>query len=227
MSKVFFQIGTNTGYDQFRENVKFSKPDRVILVEPNRELVPEITKNYKDISGVRIYNNAIYYENNKNVDLFIPKLVSRSDDSIMGMRAANGCHYNNEHYTLCPLNDWGDSKDEMTKITAEGITFDEICRRENITEIEYLQIDTEGFDTEIIKMIDLKKYKIHRIRFEKWEFNSEQFSKFNSNIEGKNLAKKLGNAGLQDAINKLIENNYVLIDVQDLDGNDKLAILLC
>ena len=60
------------------------------------------------------------------------------------------------------MNDWGE-KDDMVKITAKSITFDEICKVNNITNIEYLQIDTEGFDCEIIKMIDLKNTKLNKL----------------------------------------------------------------
>jgi hypothetical protein len=54
MSKVFFQIGTNNGNDLFRNKVKISQPDIVILVEPNKKLLDEIKKNYHAIKNVHI-----------------------------------------------------------------------------------------------------------------------------------------------------------------------------
>lgn len=57
--------------------------------------------------------------------------------------------------------------------------FKKMVIRDN-PDIVILQIDTEGFDTEIIKMIDLSKYTINRIRFEKWGFKTECFTDYHN-----------------------------------------------
>tara|TARA_B100001057_G_scaffold494043_1_gene589790 strand:+ start:1831 stop:2085 length:255 start_codon:yes stop_codon:yes gene_type:complete len=41
-----------------------------------------------------------------------------------------------------------------------------LIKKYNIAEIEYLFIDTEGYDYKIIKSIDLNKIKINKIKFE-------------------------------------------------------------
>jgi FkbM family methyltransferase len=209
MQRVFFQIGTNNGNDLFRELVIKEKPDMVILVEPNKLLIDEIKQNYHNI-----YNNAIYYNDDEVIELYIA-----AKNGIIGTRADNGIIYDSGHFTLLPMNDWG-NKNDMVKITSTGITFDKICSSHGITNIDYLQIDTEGFDSEIIKMIDLSKYKINRIRFEKWGFKTECFTDYH-----KQKAHELGINGMNTAINKLKEYNYVLNDINDKDGNDIIATL--
>ena len=215
MTKVFFQIGTHTGNDLFRKLVQKSRPELVILVEPNINLINSIKHNYDGIENVHIYNNAIYYNNDENLELYIP-----AKNGIMGNVGENNHRYNEVNFSLLPMNDWG-SKDNMVKITTKSITFDEICKNHNITNIEYLQIDTEGFDTEIIKMIDLKKYKINKIRFEKWEFPVESFTRYNEN-----LSNELGINGFNNAINKLKQHNYNITDINDEDGSDVIATLI-
>ena len=214
MSKIFFQIGTNNGNDLFREKVKEQQPDLVILVEPNETLINEIIKNYCNIQNVYIYNNAIYYNNDETVELYIP-----AKNGIMGTTADNGITYGNPHFSLVPMNDWG-KKDDMVKITAKTKTFDEICKKHNITVIEYLQIDTEGFDAEIIKMIDLSKYKINQIRFEKWDFDIKCFTDYHNE-----LANELGKNGMNIALDKLRKHNYIISEISDQDGDDILASL--
>lgn len=186
----------------------------VILVEPNKTLVDEINENYSNIQNVHIYNNAIYYNNDETVELYIP-----AKNGIMGTEADNGITYGHPHFSLLPMNDWG-NKDDMVKIIAKTITFDEICKKHNITDIEYLQIDTEGFDAEIIKMIDLSKYQIKNIRFENWEFDSECFTSHN-----KDLSNELGINGVNNALNKLKKHNYSFFKITDNDGHDILATL--
>jgi len=117
------------------------------------------------------------------------------------------------------MNDWG-NKNDMVKITTKSITFDKICSIHDITNIDYLQIDTEGFDSEIIKMIDLSKYKINKIRFEKWAIKTECFTDYH-----KEKAHELGINGLKNSIDKLKKNNYTLRDIYDEDGNDIIATL--
>jgi FkbM family methyltransferase len=214
MSKVFFQIGTNDGNDLFRELVIKNAPDCIILVEPNKFLIDEIKKNYNNIKNVYIYNNAIYYNDDEIVELYIP-----AKNGIIGSRADNGIVYGHIHFSLLPMNDWG-NKTDMIKIKSESITFDKICSIHNISNIEYLQIDTEGFDSEIIKMIDLSKYKINKIRFEKWGFDRECFTEYHNQ-----KANELGKNGMNNAITKLKQNNYIISDIIDTDGNDIIATL--
>jgi len=156
--KVFIQIGTNNGNDNFRKLVIQHKPSKVILVEPNYSLFDIITEHYKDIPNVYIENKAIYYNSNSEISLYIPKTNANNI-------AANGCGYCDAHYSLVPMNDWGDA---LQEIKTDSITFDDLCIKYNIrSKIDYLQIDTEGFDTEILKMIDFNKYDIRMIRYEK------------------------------------------------------------
>ena len=167
-----------------------------------------------NIKNVHIYNNAVYYNDDEMLELYIP-----AKNGIMGTRADNNIIYDDGHFSLLPMNDWG-SKNDMVKITTKSITFDKICRIHNITNIDYLQIDTEGFDSEIIKMINLSKYKINKIRFEKWGFKTECFTDYN-----KEKANELGINGMNNSINKLKEHNYLINEISDPDGNDIIASL--
>ena len=137
----------------------------------------------------------------------------------MGTTADNGITYHDVHFSLLPMNDWG-SKDDMVKISSKTITFDKICSIHNITTIDYLQIDTEGFDTEIIKMIDFSKFKINTIRFESWTFSTDCFTKFHND-----KSNELGVNGVNNAIDILKKNNYTISKVHDMDGDDILATL--
>jgi len=214
MSSVFFQIGTNNGDDLFRQRVIQNKPDIVILVEPNQGLIDQIKFNYRDIDNVFIYNNAIFYNDDETVELYIP-----AKNGIMGTTADNGITYHDVHFSLLPMNDWG-SKDDMVKISSKTITFDKICSIHNITTIDYLQIDTEGFDTEIIKMIDFSKFKINTIIFERWTFSTDCFTKFHND-----KSNELGVNGFNNAIDILKKYNYTISKVHDMDGDDILATL--
>ena len=211
--RVFVQIGTNNGDDLFRRRVLVERPDRVVLIEANPALIPDIARNYDGIPGVCIINKAIYYENDKVVNLYIA-----AKNKILGSRADNGIVYNDGHYSLLPMNDWGD-KSDMVSFETQSITFSTMCTTLGITDIEYLQIDTEGFDSEIIKMIDLTAINISIIRYENWGFPTECFTKYHPTI-----ADRLGKAGMNEVASKLTSHGYLLWNIKDADGNDVIAV---
>jgi FkbM family methyltransferase len=210
MKNIYFQIGTNNGNDNFKKMVINDNPDLIILVEPNIDLIDEIKDNYNDIlSKTVIYNNAIYYENDKELELFFPSVNGIYDKkNKTGILAENGYKYSDVHFSLLPMNDWG-KKEDMVKLKTKSITFDKICENENITTIDLLMIDTEGFDSEIIKMIDLNKYKIKKLIFEKWLFPTDAFTKYNNNDD------ELGINGFNNSIKKLKEHNYEITESDD------------
>ena len=221
--KTYFQIGTNDGNDGFRRLCILDKPDIIILVEPNIKHLTSIQNNYKDFSNVHIFNNAIYYQNDEEVELFIP-----AKDGIYGLPGVQpdrkqGNHtYTDGQFSLLPMNDWGEKKN-MCSFKAKTITFDTICEQLNIKNIDFLQIDTEGFDSEIIRMIDLSKYNIKNIRYEKWGFSKECFTKYHNENDNLNY---FGSEGMKLVEQKLLNNNYVLRDISDSDGDDIIATKL-
>ena len=211
MNKVFFQIGTNNGNDLFRELCREKQPDTIVLIEANIAHLQEIKDNYKAFPNVNIFNNAIYYEDGLEVELYLPAMNGE-----IGRPGENGHTYCDGGFSLLPMNDWGD-KNNMATVKAKTKTFDTICRELDITNIEYLQIDTEGFDSEIIKMINLDHINIKQIRYEKWGFEKDRFTRHNS------PGPELGAEGMLRVEEKLKKHNYTLQDISDVDGNDILA----
>lgn len=54
----------------------------------------------------------------------------------------------------------------LAKETVQCITFDTLVQRNRVKRIDLLQIDTEGFDFEIIKMINFDRIKPRILQFE-------------------------------------------------------------
>ena len=220
--KTYFQIGTNDGNDNFRNLCIKHKPDMIVLVEANSKHLNSIQNNYKSFVNVHTINKAIYYNDNDEVELFIPaKDGIYGEPGVQPERKQGNHTYTDGQFSLLPMNDWGEKKN-MCSFKATTIKFDTICEQLNITNIEYLQIDTEGFDSEIIKMIDLDKYNIKNIRYEKWGFSTECFTKYNSDDNLNNY----GNEGMKLVEQKLKKYNYKLRDINDRDGNDIIATKL-
>lgn len=211
--RVYFQIGTNDGNDVFREIVQQEKPDLVVLVEPNIVHIDAIYRNYSNIQNVKVIHKCIYEKDDEEVTLYIP-----AENGVYGNRGKNGHTYDDGNYSLLPMNDWGD-KSDMHQIKVPSIRFDTLCKELNITEIEYLQMDTEGYDSEIIKMIDLDAMPIRKIRYEKWYFDDACFTKYHKDIHS-----SLGKKGMDQVEEKLQKHGYVLSYISDRSGDDIIAI---
>lgn len=219
---VFVQIGTNDNNDNFRGLVYKYKPKTVILVEPNYELYDDIKRNYRELEqvcNIIILNKCIYEKDNEEVSLFIPaKDGIYGNPGVQPERKQGNYLYNNKHFSLIPMNDWGLKKD-MVEIKSKTITFSTMCELYNISHIAYLQIDTEGYDSQIISSIDFNKINIDILRYEKWPFDENCFSKYHN--ENKNI---YGINGMKNVEKNLLNYNYKLFDIQDNDGDDIIAI---
>lgn len=201
--KTFIQIGTNNGNDEFNSIVKHKNPDLVILVEPNESLNQQIEQSYSYLSGkinndmqVIIENIAVTTESGP-CELVIPK---------NGITLTNGNHITltDVNFSLLPMDDWGE---EFEKLTVDGITFNELCEKHSITEIDYLQIDTEGLDSQIILSIDFDKIKIKKLKYEVWEFGADCYTRYGEK------AKDYGINGMKKVEEKLISLGYKLTNL--------------
>ena len=155
-NKVLIQIGTNSGADEFNSIAKYAEASKIILVEPLTRWNTGIQDNYEGIKNVFVENVAITEVNKGLVDIVTPK-------------GASQC------YSLLPMDDWGD---DFLKIKVPSMTFNELCEKYDITDVHYLQIDTEGYDVEILKSIDFKKINIDIIKYENWRFPEDCFKRY-------------------------------------------------
>ena len=184
-NKVLVQIGTNDGHDWFNRIVKESVPTKVILVEPNKLLNDHIYNNYAGVANVFLENVAITRTREYSVKLVIPKALFPKRKSM------NGVVYKSGHYSLLPMDDWGN---DFESFEARGITFTDLCEKHKIKDIHFLQIDTEGYDAEIIKSIDFDKVNIDIIKYESWGFPESCFTRYGDDsklygINGMNFVK--------------------------------------
>lgn len=163
-NKVFVQIGVFDGNDEFLHFVKEYTPSKVVLVEPNSLMNESIKENYKGLSNMVIENVAIWKKDNVMVDLVHPRQLKRRQE----FSDYNPC------FSLIPMDDWGN---DLRKFSVPGMRFMTLCEKYNITDINYLQIDTEGYDAEIIKMIDFSKINIDVIVYENWDFPVKAFKR--------------------------------------------------
>lgn len=163
--KTFVVIGAMDGvrHDSLFERLKSMSNIKVIFVEPVPYQFIELMMNTCDLNG------DIYYEfgavSNKNEDVVISyvgeQYLECYDDYIDGCSCVieNGI----------PLNIFmRDVKHHhINHQLVRTITFSDLMNKYGLKELDYLQVDTEGYDQRIIESIDFNKYKIKEVKFER------------------------------------------------------------
>ena len=148
----------NVGNDYFQKSIiePLTEKCKIILIEPNVDLIPSLSDNYRELSN---YHEIIIYPFgistvNDNVSIFI---YPESGHSSLIKRKS--------HWHKTP-----------TERRIPVITFNNMCEEFSIKQIECLMIDTEGMDYEILNSINYEEIDIQTIIFEKWPFDEDDIN---------------------------------------------------
>jgi hypothetical protein len=172
--KTYIQIGTAYGNDFFYNQVKDLNPDetRLILVEPMQWQSSVAFYQDKPFRS-EILKNAVVPNDFK--EDFVEMYLFANDlnlSSILNRKAITS-----SNVVFCPAIKIHDLLD-----MADG-------------EIEFLSIDAEGLDVELLNSIDYSKYKINNIFFEYWDFDDDANNIYVSKSKFDELDKKLSDGG--------------------------------
>jgi FkbM family methyltransferase len=167
---IVIQLGTNNGNDHVRDLCKSQHPNLVILVEPFSRHNTTILENYKGIENVNLINKAILAEKQDRVELYYTEL----DGKIRGPT----CSYLVTSTLKSHLHKHGYTDESIEAFTVEALTLEELFTNFNLTEIDYLFIDIEGIDFDVLKSINFEKYKINHIQIEHIHLDKEGLNRF-------------------------------------------------
>lgn len=137
-----------------------------LLVEPQDEAFNELVKNYKNQDNLILEKVAIAEYDGVLPFYRIKEEYHASFRLGPQLASSDRKHLENalsiEHLEGLPAN-----RDECIEcVEVPCLRFDSLLEKHNIEQISVLQIDTEGFDYEIIKMIDFNKIQPEIINFE-------------------------------------------------------------
>ncbi len=130
---------------------------RGLLIEPMKDAFEELCRTYQDYPRLTPLNFAIH-NTEKKMELY------RVDPTrLKGLPAwSKGiASFNPEHHKLS-----GTPTEEIITETVECVSLSELIEDHKIDTIDLLQIDTEGYDSEIILGLDFERIKPAVIHFE-------------------------------------------------------------
>lgn len=142
----FIQIGANDGVrnDPIRQHV-FNLGWRGVFVEPIPEVFKLLVANYSAGIGLSFENAAICRADGPTPFYLHPR---HSDCSGLSIKTRI------------------QRKARMQRIEVNGMTFSTLLRKHKVQKLDVLQIDTEGYDFDIIQMLDFTNIIPAIIRYE-------------------------------------------------------------
>jgi FkbM family methyltransferase len=174
----FLQIGAHDGvsYDPIHSYVtRFHW--KGLLVEPQSAIFQKLRENYRDEKQLLFENSAIA-QRDGSIELHCFENANAEDHA--SMLTSTRKHY-------LSLN--GDNhRGALKTITVPALTLESLLAKHRIERVNLLQIDTEGFDFEIIKMIDFKRMKPEIIHYENNFLNRRQKSECSRILDDQNYA---------------------------------------
>jgi len=148
-----------------------------LLVEPQPAVFKKLVANYAGEKQLLFENSAIAPQNG-TLELFCFEGANPEDHA--SMLTSTRKHY-------LTLN--GDGHQGALKaITVPALTLASLLDKHRVERVDILQIDTEGFDFEIIKMIDFKRMKPEIIHYENNFLNARQKSECSRILDEQNYA---------------------------------------
>jgi FkbM family methyltransferase len=148
------QLGAATGNDHVTELVKNKDLDFLYLVEANQLNIPLLKECYKNTNNHFIDNLAIVSKKETDtIKLYYSTLDSNNSYQISSINKEHVSHYYPQNENL-----------KFFEISC--CTLEEYLNLNNIKKLDYLFIDIESLDADVILDLDLDKYDIKNIQIE-------------------------------------------------------------
>ncbi len=169
MKKTFVHLGGGVGDLDYRVDFRCGftelikreivNDDQAFIVEANPKNIHKLQSCYRNYENVNVLNFAITYEESKECEFFFTE-----DDAPNYQVCSLDINHVKKHYPNSTINSF--------KIKALNIN--EFIENYVSNKIDYLSIDLEGIDYEILMKIDLLKTTIKNISIEHLHLNKSQ-----------------------------------------------------
>ncbi len=169
----FIQIGANDGVS-FDPIFKFVKNDHWngILIEPLQPYFNELKRNYKKLKKQSLhFENCAISNQIGNKKIYYISNLSGLEKNYNILKAISS--FNREH-VINFIRDRDNLKIKSAEVRVS--TLNKIIEKYNYWDFDILILDTEGYDFEIIKSIDLNLIKPKVILFEHEHFSKEDLT---------------------------------------------------
>ncbi|MEA5516911.1 FkbM family methyltransferase [Nodularia sp. UHCC 0506] len=161
-NKVFFlQVGASDGLTNDPLNPminKYSSQIEGICIEPLSNVFKKLVSNYSAYSGIKCENSALT-DCDDEIFMYSPVSEDGSQKTSLKLDVLNGHGFS-----------------EIEKIKVSGISLSSLVKKYEITDIDILQVDVEGYDYQVIRMVLDFGFSPSIIHFESLHLNKDEMA---------------------------------------------------
>lgn len=162
---------------------KLTKDDIAIFVEPIPHQFEKLSKNVEKLECDVFLENCVVSDKVEEIEMaYMPDEKIHPQDNYLG-----GC--SSVIKFGVPLNRYLAKIEDLSYHKSKSITFDILCEKYGFDEVDYVQVDCEGYDQVIVDSIDIEKYKIKTLKFETHYVNDEFLTYFKNKTKPTKITK--------------------------------------
>lgn len=167
----FIEIGSNDGeqHDHLQPIVR-SRQWRGIMVEPVPYVFERLRENYGDISRISLENLAVADRNGSLPFFHLRQAEPEEQERLPGWYDGIGSFSRETvlgHASFIP-----DIEERLVLADVPCLTFESLCRRHDVSEFDLLLVDTEGYDAEILELVDFAAHSPRLVVYEHYHLST-------------------------------------------------------
>ncbi len=161
----FIQVGANDGalYDPLRREI-LKHNWAGIMIEPVPDVFQRLGENYRAYDRIALENVAIASSEGQQAFYHIARVADPKAEGLPVWYAALGSFHKDvilSHRDLIP-----DIDRRLVTRMVPCTTLEALCRKHGMDKVDLIQIDTEGHDFEVIKLIDFARLEPRVVLYE-------------------------------------------------------------
>jgi FkbM family methyltransferase len=169
---VFIEVGSNDGeqHDHLRPFIR-SRPWTGIMVEPVPYVFERLRGNYGDLDRVSLENAAIADRDGELPFYHLAEAPAGERERMPTWYDGIGSF--SREVVLDHARHIPDISDRIVRTDVPSMTLASLCRKHRVESLDLLLIDTEGYDYELIRSIDLAAQHPRMIVYEHFHLSPE------------------------------------------------------
>jgi FkbM family methyltransferase len=161
----FIQVGTNDGVELDPLATFVREFDwRGIMVEPVPYIFERLRRNVAGLGGITLENVAIADTDGRRPFYTVEEVKDPERESLPSSYDAIGSFHRDS--LLSFRNSIPDIEDRIVRIEVPCLSFETLCRKHGVGELDLLLIDVEGYDGQLLRSIDFSTWRPRMLIFE-------------------------------------------------------------
>lgn len=168
----FIEVGSNDGehFDHLRGLIR-DRAWRGIMVEPVPYVFERLRANYGNLDRVELENAAIADRDGEMTLYHLREAGAGERERLPSWYDAIGSF--SREAVLNHARDIPDIEERLVEIEVPCLTFDSLCAKHGAERVDLLVVDTEGYDYELLRSIDLAAHHPRLLVYEHFHLSPE------------------------------------------------------